>query len=317
MKAVTGLTNLAAANVAHCHGAKAVSLTFPTGFKFSYSGDCRPSKTFTSIGRNSTVLLHEATFDDELGGDAVAKKHCTTSEAIGVGVAMGARRVLLTHFSQRYQKIPMMDAVEGQELPLSFEDADAAEEDTGMILEGVKKPEAPSLSELAENDASLEEILGAPTTRSPVSKSTSAASTTTQKVDLGSIHNRDMKVGVCFDYMRVKVKDIALLEKFTPVLLKLYEDEADRKSLKSIDSDEVKETQQGKNEKQRKQKQKEKKEKVGKQTQEERTGEEQGKGKGSNAVEKKKQKIGGGRMGRQEVSEEQRKEMRSGATLFS
>ena len=86
-----------------------MSLTFPTGFKFSYSGDCRPCEEFVRIGNGSTVLLHEATFDDELRGDAEAKKHSTTSEAIGVGMAMGARRIILTHFSQRYQKIPVME----------------------------------------------------------------------------------------------------------------------------------------------------------------------------------------------------------------
>lgn len=55
------------------------------------------------------MLLHEATFDDELRGDAEAKKHSTTSEAIAVGMAMGAKRIVLTHFSQRYQKIPVME----------------------------------------------------------------------------------------------------------------------------------------------------------------------------------------------------------------
>lgn len=32
-----------------------------------------------------------------------------------------------------------------------------------------------------------------------------------------------LRIGVAFDYMRVKVKDIALLEKFSPVFRKLYE----------------------------------------------------------------------------------------------
>ena len=34
-----------------------------------------------------------------------------------------------------------------------------------------------------------------------------------------------MKLGVAFDYMRVKVKDIALLEHFAPVLMELYKKE--------------------------------------------------------------------------------------------
>lgn len=43
----------------------------------------------------------------------MAKKHSTTSEAIDVGRRMGARRILLTHFSQRYQKIPVMSEESG------------------------------------------------------------------------------------------------------------------------------------------------------------------------------------------------------------
>ena len=37
--------------------------------------------------------------------EALAKKHNTTSEAIGVGAEAGAFGTLLTHFSQRYPKI--------------------------------------------------------------------------------------------------------------------------------------------------------------------------------------------------------------------
>ncbi|KAI9050107.1 hypothetical protein LZ554_006250 [Drepanopeziza brunnea f. sp. 'monogermtubi'] len=59
--------------------------------------------------RDATLLIHEATFDDILLNDAIAKKHSTTSEALDIGRKMNARRILLTHFSQRYQKIPVMD----------------------------------------------------------------------------------------------------------------------------------------------------------------------------------------------------------------
>lgn len=105
-----GLSSIQACQVSHCHGALAVAFNFPNGFKVAYSGDCRPSHDFVRIGKGATLLIHEATFDDELQGDAIAKKHSTTSEAMNIGKAMGARRILLTHFSQRYQKIPVMDS---------------------------------------------------------------------------------------------------------------------------------------------------------------------------------------------------------------
>ena len=109
-----GLKDLQACYVHHTRGANAVSLTFPNGFKFSYSGDCRPSERFAEIGKDSTVLVHEATFDDDMQEDAIRKRHSTTSEAIEVGLAMKAKRIMLTHFSQRYQKLPVIpDQVSG------------------------------------------------------------------------------------------------------------------------------------------------------------------------------------------------------------
>lgn len=100
-----GITQIDAARVDHCYGALACVFTWPSGLRIAYSGDCRPSSTFAEIGRDCTLLIHESTLDDELRGDALAKKHCTMSEALGVAKEMRARRVLLTHFSQRYPKI--------------------------------------------------------------------------------------------------------------------------------------------------------------------------------------------------------------------
>lgn len=101
----TGLQRIDACRVDHCAGALACVFTWPSGLKISYSGDCRPSHTFAALGKGSTLLIHEATLDDELINDARTKKHSTMSEALRVARDMRARRVLLTHFSQRYPKI--------------------------------------------------------------------------------------------------------------------------------------------------------------------------------------------------------------------
>ncbi|KAI0840399.1 beta-lactamase-like protein [Hypoxylon sp. FL0890] len=107
--AALGLKQIDACYVTHCLGALATVFTFPSGLKIAYSGDCRPSDDFVILGKGATLLIHESTFDDELKGDAIAKKHSTMSEAIDVGRRMGARRILLTHFSQRYQKVPILE----------------------------------------------------------------------------------------------------------------------------------------------------------------------------------------------------------------
>lgn len=215
-----GITDFEACYVSHCKEAQAVSLTFPTGFKFSYSGDCRPSTTFTTIGQGSTVLLHEATFDDELIRDAKAKKHSTTSEAIGVGVAMGARRILLTHFSQRYQKLPVISKVEGLDTKLAeeMEVSDEIEEtDADIALPESNKAELDvniprSLTDAGRELATTE--VGSKTPQTPPEANVFSA-----KQALPA----DLKIGVAFDYMRVKVDEIIHLEKFTPALLKLFE----------------------------------------------------------------------------------------------
>ena len=40
--------------------------------------------------------------------DAEKKRHCTTGEAINVGRRMRAKTILLTHFSGRYPKLPII-----------------------------------------------------------------------------------------------------------------------------------------------------------------------------------------------------------------
>lgn len=101
-----GLVPLATCRVNHCPDAWAVALTHRDGWKVAYSGDCRPDAGFARLGQGAHVLVHEATFEDRLGEEAIAKKHSTASEAVRVGRQMRAACVLLTHFSQRYPKIP-------------------------------------------------------------------------------------------------------------------------------------------------------------------------------------------------------------------
>ncbi|PGG95867.1 hypothetical protein GX51_08096 [Blastomyces parvus] len=106
LQQATGLSSLLKVPVMHCNGAMATSFVFPSGFKVSYSGDCRPSRDFARIGADSTVLIHEATFEDDMLRDAQAKRHSTAGEALRVASRMRARNVILTHFSQRYTSKP-------------------------------------------------------------------------------------------------------------------------------------------------------------------------------------------------------------------
>ena len=81
------------------------------GLKIVYSGDTRPCPRLVALGRGAAVLIHEATFGDNMARDAVEKSHSTVGEAVGVGAAMGAHVTLLTHFSQRYATLPALPAL--------------------------------------------------------------------------------------------------------------------------------------------------------------------------------------------------------------
>lgn len=92
--------------VPHCNQAYGVAITHKSGFKVVYSGDCRPSGDLVEIGRNATVCIHEATVAESEPQDALDKMHCTTGEAIMIGKRMGAINILLTHFSQKWSRVP-------------------------------------------------------------------------------------------------------------------------------------------------------------------------------------------------------------------
>ena len=107
-----GISDLVNVQVQHCSQAYGIAITLKPlhndiePIKIVYSGDTRPCDALVSIGMNATILIHEATFEDKKVDDAIKKNHSTMAEAISVGKQMNAFRVILTHFSQRYQKVP-------------------------------------------------------------------------------------------------------------------------------------------------------------------------------------------------------------------
>ncbi|RUS30019.1 beta-lactamase-like protein [Jimgerdemannia flammicorona] len=107
LKKFLGLTTLKTVDVIHCRWAYGISLEHASGWKIVYSGDTRPSEKLVKVGLDATVLIHEATFEDDMTQEALTKGHCTTREAVEVGMRMNASSTLLTHFSQRYPKIPV------------------------------------------------------------------------------------------------------------------------------------------------------------------------------------------------------------------
>lgn len=113
-----GLSQFSTCKAIHCPHAFCMLMTTSKGFKLAYSGDTRPNPTFRDLalqdGRGPDLLIHEATMEHFMLYDARIKKHSTFTEAIEEGEGMQAKFTMLTHFSQRYAKMPPLAEIEGK-----------------------------------------------------------------------------------------------------------------------------------------------------------------------------------------------------------
>lgn len=116
-----GIEEIQICNVVHCPDAFAISVKHSTGWKVVFSGDTRPCPQLDRIGQDCTVLIHEATFEDNLSTEAVEKRHSTTTEAIQSAINMNAKFLLMNHFSQRYPKIPVFDSKYNNRTGVTFD----------------------------------------------------------------------------------------------------------------------------------------------------------------------------------------------------
>ncbi|OJJ34805.1 hypothetical protein ASPWEDRAFT_111904 [Aspergillus wentii DTO 134E9] len=195
LRSATGLSDLLTTRVSHCRGAMAVALVFSNGFKISFSGDCRPSEGFATIGHGSTVMIHEATFQNDMAVSAIAKRHSTTAEALEVGRKMEARNILLTHFSQRYQKVAHIDQ----------------RPESGPSKRGPETVKVPAYQQ--QPDIPVDEAEDA----TPPSKDEI-------KIPTASLQSKPrVPTTAAFDYMRIRVRDFPIAEAFAPALEKLFE----------------------------------------------------------------------------------------------
>ena len=115
-----GIQNCRAVPVTHCAHAYAVILDGTSFGRVVYSGDCRPSQQLAKAAKGSDLLIHEATFEDGMEAEAALKKHSTVGEALRVAQEMEAKCTILTHFSQRYPKIPPTPTGDAYKFPIIF-----------------------------------------------------------------------------------------------------------------------------------------------------------------------------------------------------
>jgi ribonuclease Z len=121
-----GLQKIELAKVRHCRQSCGIALTTKKtenaeSYKIVFSGDAMPSETLVEIGKDCDLLIHEATLDDVFSADALLKHHSTTSQAIEIGNEMKAKYTLLTHFSQRYSKLPHINELFDHRIGIAFD----------------------------------------------------------------------------------------------------------------------------------------------------------------------------------------------------
>jgi ribonuclease BN (tRNA processing enzyme) len=129
-------------------------------FIFAFSGDTRPCQRFVrvcqervhsrchpcgesvpTVDNGVNFLLHEATFDEEEQEMAIAKKHSTIREALQVAQKVKADRILLTHFSQRYNNDSLFNNTDTTENGLDTTSSSLPHKTkVGVALDGMLVP---------------------------------------------------------------------------------------------------------------------------------------------------------------------------------
>ncbi len=76
------------------------------GRRLAITGDTRPCAGTVEAARDADLLVHEATFGDSEQARAEETLHSTAREAGRIAREAGARRLVLTHLSTRYDQDP-------------------------------------------------------------------------------------------------------------------------------------------------------------------------------------------------------------------
>ena len=75
------------------------------GVVLAYCTDTRPCDAAIELARGADLLIHEGTFDADLAEEACRKAHSTVADAARIARDAGARQLVITHLSPRYQDV--------------------------------------------------------------------------------------------------------------------------------------------------------------------------------------------------------------------
>lgn len=107
--------------VCHCVDSLGCLVTLDGGWRIAFSGDRTHADDFTELAGTCDLLIHEASFTDELIDTAREKRHSTIGQALETGTEMNAKYIILTHFSQRYPKLPVFSNKAFENVAFAFD----------------------------------------------------------------------------------------------------------------------------------------------------------------------------------------------------
>lgn len=80
------------------------------GRRIAYCTDTKPCAAAVELARDADVLIHEATYADDMRVEADERFHATAAGAARVAAEAHVGRLILTHFSTRYRDVaPLVD----------------------------------------------------------------------------------------------------------------------------------------------------------------------------------------------------------------
>ncbi|GAQ82807.1 hypothetical protein KFL_001250030 [Klebsormidium nitens] len=84
-------------------------LEAPTQRKVCILGDTCDSSNLATVAQNADVLVHEATFENKYEDKALVSTHSTAGMAGAFARDIGAKLLILTHFSKRYESLEVRE----------------------------------------------------------------------------------------------------------------------------------------------------------------------------------------------------------------
>lgn len=82
-----------------------VTLPAPPGRMYAYSADTIFEESLADKFKNANLLYHEATYLNDLQDRAGERFHCTALQAATIAGKSGAKKLLLGHFSSKYEDL--------------------------------------------------------------------------------------------------------------------------------------------------------------------------------------------------------------------